>query len=155
MVRRCTLWTAVDQALLEREPEAVPALDAWSRADVEMWLKVCFRAMRDGAPIFAPRAQTNTLISASKVVPSATFDIAAFAATVLGRRSPECRAVLIWARTVASPYPGDCSIQQFCNEVGWNRRTFDRARVRACDRIAVAKNAADRAGRTEKSSSSL
>ena len=120
-------------------PGTDPPSEPWTCADVERWLKTAFRAM-PYTPIYAPRADTNHMESMDKNKPSATFDIAAFAATVLGRRSDECRAVLVWARTMAAREIGEASIAEFCREMGWNRRTFDRRRVRACDKIAAAKN---------------
>ncbi|MGU3387201.1 hypothetical protein ACLBYG_22015 [Methylobacterium sp. D53M] len=129
--------------------EAVPKRQPWARADVEMWLKVGFRAMRE-VPICAPTIHDNTMCSVSTRHPSATFDIVAFAATVLGRRSLECNIVLTWARTMAAPAGhADCSISEFCRTASpkISRATFDRKRIAACERIATAKNAADAGAR--------
>lgn len=114
--------------------------DPWGRADVEVWLKAAFREMPFTA-IYAPRG--NTLQSMDRNKPSATFDIVAFSGTVLGDKSDERKVVLIWARATAAREAGDWSIAEFCRERGWNRRTFDRRRIRACERIAAAKNAVD------------
>ena len=114
--------------------------DPWGRADVELWLKAAFREL-PFTGVYAPRG--NTLVSTNTNKPSATFDIVAFSGTVLGDRSDERKAVLIWARSIAAREAGDWSIAEFCREKNWNRRTFDRRRVRACEKIAAAKNAVD------------
>lgn len=108
---------------------------------MERWLKVAFRQM-PFTPIYAPRG--NTLASASLKVPSATFDMIAFTGTVLGDRSEERRALLIWARAIVTEGDIGGSIAAFCREMGWNRRTFDRRRHRACLKVAAAKNEMDR-----------
>lgn len=114
--------------------------DPWGRGDVEMWLKAAFRLMPFTA-IYAPRG--NTLQSIDKDKPSATFDILAFTGTVLGDRSDDRKIILIWARSLAARETGDGSIAEFCRAKGMNRRTFDRRRIRACERVAAAKNAID------------
>ena len=114
----------------------------WTCRDVERWLKVAFRQM-PFTPIYAPRG--NMLTSAAPtVVPSATFDMIAFTGTVLGDRSDERRALLVWARAIVTEGDVGGSIAAFCREMGWNRRTFDRRRHRACLKVAAAKNALDR-----------
>ncbi|BAQ43989.1 MULTISPECIES: hypothetical protein [Methylobacterium] len=111
---------------------------------MERWLKVAFRQM-PFTPIYAPRG--NTLTSASTKVPSATFDMIAFTGTVLGDRSEERRALLIWARAIVTEGDIGGSIAAFCREMGWKRRTFDRRRHRACLKVAAAKNEMDRRAR--------
>jgi hypothetical protein len=113
----------------------------WTRADVELWLKAAFRAT-PYTPIYAPRG--NTIQVASGDVPDATFDIVAFSSTVLGDKSEDRKAVLVWARAMATKGQVGGSITQFCREMDWERSTFDRRRIRACERIAVAKNEVDR-----------
>lgn len=115
--------------------------DPWTRGDVERWLKAAFRAM-PFTPIYAPRG--NTLHAATRKVPDATFDIVAFSGTVLGDRSDNRKAVLVWARAMATGGEVGGSIAQFCVAQGWSRATFDRRRITACERIATAKNTADR-----------
>lgn len=123
-----------------------PVATAWTVDDVERWLIAGFREMLF-RPVYAPGG--NTLLSVNTPVapsaPSATFDIVAFAPTVLGKKSEECLAVLTWARSRAAreTSKGDWSIAEFCREHRWERRTFDRRRLRACQKIALAKNIAD------------
>lgn len=130
-----------------------PVATAWTVEDVERWLIAGFREMLF-RPVYAPGGNTllsvNTPISPS--APSATFDIVAFAPTVLGKGSRECLAVLTWARSLAArdTAKGDWSIAEFCREKGWPRRTFDRRRLRACQKIALAKNIADGLQQREK-----
>jgi hypothetical protein len=115
--------------------------DPWTRADVERWLETAFRAM-PFTPIYAPRG--NTLYAAAGDVPDATFDIVVFSGTVLGDQSDDRKAVLVWARTMATKGEVGGSIAEFCRETGWKRATFDRRRIKACERIAAAKNTAYR-----------
>lgn len=121
---------------------AGPDPPAWTCADVERWLITAFRAMPMTA-IYAPRGNTLTTIGSD--VPSATFDIVAFTVTVLGRKSDECKAVLIWARTKATRGEVGGSVAEFCVKAGWSRSTFEDRRRRACERVAEAKNRADAA----------
>lgn len=110
----------------------------WTRADVERWLKAAFRAMPYTA-IYAPRS--NTLQAAAGDVPDSTFDIVAFSGTVLGDKSDDRQAVLVWARCMATNGEVGGSIAEFCRRTRWSRATFDRRRIKACERIAAAKNA--------------
>lgn len=119
-----------------------PPAPAWTCRDVERWLKVAFRQM-PFTPIYAPRGNTLTS-AASEKVPSATFDMIAFTGTVLGDRSLERRALLIWARAIVTEGDIGGSIASFCREMRWDRRTFDRRRHRACRKVAAAKNDLDR-----------
>lgn len=67
----------------------------------------------------------------------------AFTGTVLGERSPERRALLMWARAKVSRGKIGGSIAQLCVELGWTRSTFEARRRRACERVARAKNDAN------------
>ena len=113
----------------------------WTCTDIGHWLIAAIRAMPTTA-IYAPRG--NTLVALGGV-PSATFDILAFTVDVLGRKSDDCLAVLIWARAKATKGEVGGSIAQFCVEKRWSRSTFEGRRRRACERIAEAKNRADAA----------
>lgn len=114
-----------------------PPLELWTCADVERWLKTAFREM-PYTPIYAPRG--NTLKSVYQDKPSATFDIVAFTGTVLGERSEERRILLLWARAIATEGEVGGSIAEYCVASGMQRRTFDRKRSRACEKIAAEKN---------------
>ena len=120
-----------------------PPREPFTCADVEGWLKAAFRAM-PFTPIYAPRG--NTLRSAMSNQPSATFDILAFTGTVLGDRSEERKILLVWARAIVTEGEIGGSIAQFCQARDMRRRTFDRKRVRACERIAAEKNRIDGRG---------
>ncbi|MBA9063112.1 hypothetical protein GGQ91_002500 [Methylobacterium fujisawaense] len=89
-------------------------------------------------PIYAPRG--NTLKSAVADQPSATFDILAFTGSVLGDRSEERKILLIWARAIVTEGQVGGSIAEYCAARHMQRRTFDRKRMRACQRIAAEKN---------------
>ncbi|WP_267427341.1 hypothetical protein [Methylobacterium sp. GC_Met_2] len=95
-------------------------------------------------PIYAPRG--NTLRSAIASQPSATFDILAFTGTVLGDRSEERKILLLWARAIATEGEVGGSIAQFCEARDMKRRTFDRKRLRACEKIVAEKNRIDERG---------
>lgn len=115
-------------------------LEPWNCADVERWLKTAFRSM-PYTPIYAPRG--NMLRSACADQPSATFDILAFTGTVLGERSEDRKILLVWARAIVTEGEVGGSIAEYCKAAGLQRRTFDRRRLRACERIAAEKNRAD------------
>lgn len=102
-----------------------------------MWLKAAFWAM-PFTPIYAPRG--NTLQAAAADVPDATFDILAFSGTVLGDKSEERLILLLWARSIATKGDVGGSISEYCARTSRSRATFDRIRIRACERIATAKN---------------
>ena len=121
-------------------PGTDPPTEPWTSADVERWLKTAFRAM-PFTPIYAPRG--NTLRSAFQTQSSATFDILAFTGTVLGDRSEERKILLIWARAIVTEGEVGGSISEFCQARDMKRRTFDRKRVRACEKIAAEKNRID------------
>ncbi|MCJ2068122.1 hypothetical protein MKK75_04735 [Methylobacterium sp. J-030] len=120
-----------------------PPREPWTCADVERWLTTAFRAM-PYTSIYAPRG--NTLQSVSANQPSATFDILAFTGTVLGDRSEERKILLLWARAIATEGEVGGSIAQFCGAWDMKRRTFDRKRVRACERVVAEKNRLDGRG---------
>ena len=124
-------------------PDPPPRTPRWTCADIELWLTAAFRALPTTA-IYAPRG--NTLASVEKDVPSATFDIVAFSATVLGRKSIECLIVLMWARSKATRGEAGGSLSRLCVATGWSRSTLEDRRRRACERIAEAKNRADEDG---------
>lgn len=120
-----------------------PPLEPWTGAHVERALKDAFRAM-PYVPIYAPRG--NTLQSARHSQSSAIFDIVAFSGTVLGDRSEERKILLLWARAIATEGQVGGSIAQYCDEREMHRSTFDRRRIRACQRIAAEKNRIERRG---------
>ncbi|MEE7449401.1 hypothetical protein MRF4_17185 [Methylobacterium radiotolerans] len=120
-----------------------PPREPWTCADVERWLKTAFRAM-PYTPIYAPRG--NTLKSVDRDQPSATFDIVAFTGTVLGDRSEDRKILLLWARAIATEGEVGGSISEYCAARVMQRRTFDRRRLRACQRIAAEKNRTDGRG---------
>ena len=128
------------------DPPPRPAVP-WTRADVELWLKAAFRAM-PSTPIYAPRS--NTLQAAAGDVPDATFDIVAFSGTVLGEKSEDRQVVLLWARAMATHGELGGSIAEFCRRTRWSRATFDRCRIKACEKIAVAKNTAGARSREDR-----
>lgn len=125
---------------MQERPEGPDPPQLWTCADIERWLIVAFKAM-PYVPIYAPRP--NTLTSVNRNIPSATFDIVAFSGTVLGERSEERKIVLLWARALATEGAVGGSISQFCAARGWDRRKFDRRRIKACELITAAKNEAD------------
>lgn len=114
----------------------------WTVRDVERWLVIPMRSLRETALI---ASAGNALIAVNPNQPSATFDILAFARTVLGKGSDDLLAVVTWARIMAAGGCADASIAEWCREKGrgWSPATFHRRRKRACDRITQAKNAAD------------
>lgn len=117
-----------------------PAREPWTVADIERWLIMPMRQLRETS-IFA--GANNALYSADPSRPSATFDIIAFARTVLGKGSEELLTVTTWARIMAGGGDPDTSIAAWCREKGWQERTFHRRRRRACARITAEKNRVD------------
>lgn len=117
--------------------------DPWTSADVKRWLIMpmkilCQQGILAGAG--------NGLSSTSNDTPSATFDIMAFARTVLGGRdNPEHVAVMTWARIMAAGGHAESSIAEWCREKGgkWTERTFYRRLDRGIARIVEAKNRVD------------
>ncbi|ACL63189.1 hypothetical protein [Methylobacterium nodulans] len=57
----------------------------------------------------------------------------------------ELLALKTYARIRAAGGDAEASIAEWCRLKGWQESTFHRRRVRACEKLAVAKNAADRA----------
>ncbi|WP_066922970.1 hypothetical protein [Methylobacterium sp. CCH5-D2] len=100
------------------------------------------RALRETALI---ASAGNALIAVNPNQPSSTFDILAFARTVLGKGSDDLLAVVTWARIMAEGGRAEGSIAEWCSRKGdrWSPATFHRRRKRACERITAAKNAAD------------
>ncbi|GJE29751.1 hypothetical protein [Methylobacterium organophilum] len=83
----------------------------------------------------------NTLVPMMGAqTPQATFDIIAFARTVLGKGTPELLAVMTWARIVSANGHADSSIAEWCKLYGWKERTFHRRRRRGIAKITAAKN---------------
>ena len=87
-------------------------------------------------PVFSPRrSEFRPVLSGQDVRP---LDIIAISEMVLGRSSPERRALLVWARSLATRGEVGGSVRQYCAEMGLSYRTFDRQRHRACERVAEA-----------------
>ncbi|AYO85346.1 hypothetical protein [Methylobacterium brachiatum] len=126
--------------MVQRTEGPDPPREPWTCADVERWLKTAFRAM-PYTPIYAPRG--SAIRSANVNQPSATFDIVAFTGTVLGERSDDRKILLVWARAIVTEGEVGGSIAQYCAAAGMHRRTFDRRRIRACQKIAAEKNRTD------------
>lgn len=118
-------------------PSPVP--EPWSRRDIERWLITPMRLLQDGI-VALPG---NTLEAIDPDRPNSTFDILAFARTVLGKDTPELRAVTTWARIMAAGGNADASIREWCGLWGWKERSFYRRLKRGIDRIVEAKNHAD------------
>jgi len=65
---------------------------------------------------------------------------------LFGDRSEERKILLVWARAIVTEGEVGGSISQFCQARDMQRRTFDRRRVRACEKIAAEKNRIDGRG---------
>lgn len=114
----------------------------WTASDVAEAIRDAFRNLRHTS-VWA--VSGNALLRAGLgPKPSSTFDIVAFSGTVLGHGSKEHRALLLWARRTANTGEDLASLNECCAAMGWNASTFRRRRARACEKIAVAKNNADR-----------
>jgi hypothetical protein len=126
-----------------------PDPPAMTCGDVERWLVAAFMAFTSSG-IFSVRP--NRLQPNDPQEMRATFDWIVFSAEILGRDSEERIALLTWARAKArrrikrhgrlrllKDVPGG-SITDHCREFGIWRRTFDRRRKRACERLAEAWN---------------
>jgi len=116
--------------------------EPWTIKDVERWLLTPMRELRQGHSLVINPG--NVLAPVEPDRPSATFDILAFARTVLGKGSDELTAVITWARIRAEDRDIDASIAEWCLAWGWSERSFHRRRKRGCERIAAAKTRADR-----------
>ncbi|ACL63181.1 hypothetical protein [Methylobacterium nodulans] len=119
-------------------PEPADPLPAWTAKDIERWVIIPMRLLRESAVATRPG---NALRSTDLEQPSASFDILAFAHTVLTDKD-EFLALTTYARIRAAGGDAEASIAEWCREKGWQERTFHRRRVRACERLAAAKNAA-------------
>lgn len=117
--------------------------EPWGVKDVEYWLIMPMRQIMMGTPLLV--TADNALVPTNPDQLKETFNILAFARTVLGKSNPELLAVTTWARIKAADGNADASIAEWCRlkGEGWTERTFHRRRLRACQRIAAAKNAAD------------
>ena len=111
----------------------------WTDADTERWLVVPMRILREQGIIAAPG---NRLVPFGGETPEATFDILAFARTVLGQGTHELRAVMTWARISAEGGHGEASIAEWCRGFGWKERTFYRRLRRGIAKITAEKNRA-------------
>ncbi|MFC6790597.1 hypothetical protein ACFQE0_13870 [Methylobacterium komagatae] len=117
--------------------------------DVERWLVAMFMTLTT-TPIFSARPRHVEAVKPN-VAPGPLFWLE-FATVVLGAGTPELIALLTWARAKArrrikrhrrlrllKDVPGG-TVTDHCVEFGVNRRTFDRQRKRACERVADAWN---------------
>ncbi|MGC5779509.1 hypothetical protein [Methylobacterium sp. NFXW15] len=131
---------------LRREGPDPPAMTC---LDVERRLIAMFMALTD-APVFSARARRIGPTSPN-IAPGPLFWLE-FATVVLGAGTPELIALLTWARAKArrrikrhhrlrllKDVPGG-TVTDHCREFGVNRRTFDRQRKRAAERIVEAWN---------------
>lgn len=123
--------------------------NAWTAAAVAEAVIEAFRVL-PSMPVYSPRpAEFVPLDPRQDREP---LHIVALTERVLGRATPERKALLIWARMKAAKriradrhqrhlhaVPGS-SITEHCIAFGLNRRTFDRHRVRACIRVAAEMN---------------
>lgn len=122
---------------------------AFTPLDVERWLIALFMTLTT-TPIFSARPRHVEAVKAN-VAPGPLFWLE-FATVVLGAGTPELIALLTWARAKArrrikrhrrlrllKDVPGG-TVTDHCIEFGVNRRTFDRQRKRACERVADAWN---------------
>lgn len=123
-----------------RSPPGIEHPAPLTRADIERWLIAPMRALRDTSIVALPG---NALEPVASSRPSATFDSLAFARTVLGKDTPELRAVTTWARIMAADGHAEASIAEWCALFGWKERTFYHRLRRGLDRIVKAKNHAD------------
>lgn len=114
--------------------------DPWTDADVKRWLVIPMRMLRDQGVM---AGAGNALIPTGRDTPQATFDILAFARTVLGKGSDELIAVVTWARIMAAGGHAETSIAEWCTETGWKERSFYNRLNRGVARIVEAKNRVD------------
>lgn len=111
----------------------------WTAERVGNALVEAFRALPH-MPVYAPRpARFEAVIPGHDPTP---LDVLALAEHALGRSSPAHRLVLVWARSIATGGDVGGSLRQWCRDRGISRSTFDRQRVRACERIADSINQA-------------
>ena len=127
-----------------------PDPPAMTCLDVERWLVALFMTLTD-TPVFSARTRHVVPMKAN-IAPGPLFWLE-FATVVLGAGTPELIALLTWARAKArrrikrhrrlrllKDVPGG-TVTDHCREFGVNRRTFDRHRKRACEKVAAAWNA--------------
>gem|GEM_PF-2649940 len=119
---------------------------------MERWLLTPMRELRQGLAILAKPGNALSPVDVNR--PSATFDILAFARTVLGKGTDELTAVITWSRIRADGGDIEASIAEWCLTCGWSERTFHRRRKRGCERIAAAKTRVDRESSTRGNSAS-
>lgn len=117
----------------------------WTAAAIAEAAIEPFRALPD-IPIYSPRR--GEMVPSNLRHDGACIDIIAASAQILGRVSDERRALLVWGRAMARrrirqdrrlrlvcSVPGG-SVSDHCRKAGVCRRTFERRRIRACERIA-------------------
>ena len=121
----------------------------WTTAAVAEAVVEAFRTLPD-IPVYSPRRAE--LVPANPRHDGAGIDVIAWSERILGRASDERQAPLVWARAMARrrirqdrclrlvrSVPGG-SVSDHCREAGICRRTFDRRRIRACERVAAGLN---------------
>lgn len=111
--------------------------EPWTAEQVGETIIAAFHTL-PSIPVYSPRR--SELVSVLSGKDTSPLDIIAFSEHVLGRASPERRALLIWARSLATGGDVGGSIRQYCIEMGMHRLTLDRRRKRACARIAAELN---------------
>jgi hypothetical protein len=120
--------------------------EEWTAAAVAEAAIEAFRTLPN-IPIYSPRRAEFVPVNPRH--DGSPIDIIAWSERILGRASAERRALLVWARAMARrrirqdrhlrlvrSVPGG-SVSDHCREAGVCRRTFDRRRIRACERIAA------------------
>ena len=109
----------------------------WTAERVGDALVEAFRALPH-MPVYAPRpSQLEAALAGHDPTP---IDVLALTEHALGRSSPQHRLVLVWARSIATGGDVGGSLRQWCRARGISRSTFDRQRVKACERVAAAIN---------------
>lgn len=111
----------------------------WTAERVGDALVEAFRALPH-MPVYAPRP--SRLEAALPGHDPTPLDVLALTEHALGRSSPQHRLVLIWARSIATGGDVGGSLREWCRARDISRATFDRQRVKACGRVAVAINRA-------------
>lgn len=129
---------------------AEPGLsERWTAERVGEAVIEAFRAL-PSMPVYSPRRAEFVPLDPRQ--DRSSLDVVALSEHVLGRATPERKALLIWARMKAAKriradrrrrivqsIPVG-SVTEHCLAFGLNRRTFDRHRVRACRRVAAEMN---------------
>lgn len=106
----------------------------WTAEKVAADLVEAFRILPT-MPVFSPRR--SELYPVLPGQDTEALDLVAVSERVLGRKSPERRVLLVWARSKATKGDVGGSVSAYCREAGVNLRTFNRQRRRACAAIAV------------------